>query len=211
MKKPISLLILIVHAFIFAQEAPEKALKEAEKTESFSFKPQIYSYVSHHMNHGYNFLADGHEADFVGFGLQINIVKYNNIKFGIGWEFNDYEVTNPSTIGNIQNSSYFAMFSKIQYQWDILNRWSVEPYLGAGATKIQQKYNNSNNDSFYGMALYAGFNVTFKINPHMSFFTGFNYNNLRFNIDTNKQWEDYFNKVNQTQIQLGLIVSIGEN
>ena len=211
MKKIFLFLFLILNCIVFAQETTDDTLSEFDKRETLSFKPQIYSYVSHQINSGNNFLSDGHDADFVGFGLQLNLIKYYNFKFGVGWEYNGYEVTNPSTIGNIDNSLYFAMFSKIQYQWDVLDHWSLEPYIGGGATKIQQKYNNSHSDSFYGMNLYAGINVVLKINPHIAFFTGFNYNHLRFNIDTTKKWQDYFNKVSQTQIQLGLIVSIGKN
>lgn len=211
MKKLILLLTLVLHSIAFAQQTTEEALTKTEKTETLTFKPQIYSYVSHHMNNGNNFLADGHDADFVGIGLQINFVKYQNVKFGIGWEYNGYDVTNPNTIGVIHRSLYFAMFGKFQYQLDVFNNWSIEPYIGIGATKIQQKYNNSHSDSFYGLNLYAGLNITFKINAHIYFFTGFNYNNLRFNVNTVERWQDYFNKINQTQIHLGIIASIGKN
>ncbi|GGG36062.1 hypothetical protein [Bizionia arctica] len=206
MKKILLLLVMGVPGLLFSQETDK-----TESEETLSFKPQFYFYVNHHINSGDNFLADGHDADFVGVGFQINFIKFHDFKFGLGWEFTDYNVTNPATIGNINNTTYLATFGKFQYQWDILKYASLEPYLGIGATKIQQQYAGANANSFYGMNFYAGLNVTVKIIPNLSLYTGINYNNIWFNVRTNKNWEDYFNKVNQTQIQLGLIVSLGSN
>lgn len=208
MKKIVLFLVMVLPCFLLAQNEENS---DSENTKSFSFKPQFYLYANHHINHGDNFLSDGHDASFVGIGLQLNLLKYQNFKFGIGWEYHNYNVINPATIGNIGYTFYTSVYGKIQYQWDVSKYWSIEPFIGSGATKIRQKYDDSDNDSFYGMNLYAGFNLTFKISPNISLFTGFNYNNIRFNVNTNKDWEDYFNKINQTQIQLGLIVSIGKN
>lgn len=210
MKKVIFLLIVFPH-LLFSQSKNDNDNKEQEVEQTFFYKPQFYIYANHHNNSGNNFLADGHDADFVGVGLQINFVKFHNVKFGLGWEYHNYEVTNYATLGNINNTDYFAVFGKFQYQWDILKHWSIEPYLGIGASRIEQSYLSSESDDFFGMNLYAGLNVTFKITPHISIFTGANYNNIRYRVNTNRQWEDYFNKINQTQILLGIIFSIYEN
>lgn len=212
MKKIVLFVLIVLPYILFAQEEDSKIENnEIKNSEGFSFKPQFYFYANHHINHGNNFLSDGHDASFVGLGLQLNLLKFQKFKFGLGWEYHNYDVINPGTIGNIDNTFYTSIFGRFQYQWDLSNRWSLEPYVGIGATKIQQKYDDSDSDSFYGMNLYVGFNIIFKLIDHISFFTGFNYNNIRFNVNTNKNWEDYFNKINQTQIQLGIIVSIGKN
>lgn len=209
--KKVLLILLVLPSLLFSQANEEKDNTKQEVEQTFFYKPQFYIYVNHHNNSGNNFLADGHDADFVGAGLQINFVKFYNIKFGLGWEYHNYEVTNYSTLGNINNTDYFAVFGKFQYQWDILKHWSIEPYLGIGASRIEQSYLSSESDDFFGMNLYAGLNITFKITPHISIFTGANYNSIRYRVNTNEQWEDYFNKINQTQILLGLIFSIDKN
>ncbi|WP_250433713.1 hypothetical protein [Hanstruepera flava] len=208
MKKVLFLLIVLPH-LLFSQSKNDNADQEVEQT--FFHKPQFYFYISHHINKGEHFLADGHKPDFFGGGIQINFIKYHNVKFGLGWEYHEYNVTDKSTIGNINSSFYHAAFAKFQYQWDILKRWSIEPYLGLGATRIQQRYINSARDDFYGMNFYAGGNFTFKLTKYLSVFTGINYNNIRFNINTNSNWKDYFNKVNQIQMQFGIILTVDGN
>lgn len=205
--KKLLFLFLVLPTLLLAQENEENTKNEEEINQTFSFNPQLYFYVNHHINSGDNFLAEGHEVDFIGGGFQINLIKFNNIKFGLGWDFANYDVTNPVSIGNINNTLYIAAYGKFQYQWDIMKNLSLEPFLGIGATKIQQRYSNSFRDSFYGMNLYAGLNIAFKFTSNFSVFTGFNYNNIRFNVKTTERWKDYFNKVNQTQVQFGIIFS----
>ncbi|WP_053970703.1 outer membrane protein [Mangrovimonas sp. ST2L15] len=218
MKKILFILILIGYStFIKAQETADQNESQSNESKGLSVKPQMYFYTLHHFNYGNNFLSDGHEPKLAGVGFQLNTIEYYNFKLGFGFDYMRYDVTNVATIGNINRTHYHSAYGKILYQWDITKPISLEPYVGLGAVQVRQNFNlnlnalNEDSNSFYGMIFYAGLNVTFNLIDHFSVYVGGNYNNVSFNIDTHKTWEDYFNKINQAQIHLGLIVTFGDN
>ena len=75
--KKVLLLLIILPNLLFSQSNEENDNTEQKAEQTFFYKPQFYIYANHHNNSGNNFLADGHEADFVGVGIQINFVKFH--------------------------------------------------------------------------------------------------------------------------------------
>lgn len=206
MKKILLLAILWIPLSNFAQEEPMQDSQDSEP--AVSFDPQFYIFANHHFYSDDNFLSDGHDPDFLGGGFQVNIVTIHHIKFGLSWEGMDYNVTDISKMGNLGNSYYLAGHGKFQYELNLSKNWSVEPYFGIGAVRIVQAYQGDQKRSIYGLNLMLGTNVCWMFTEHLGAFVGFNYNKTRFKINTNEVYEDYFNKINQAQIHLGLIISV---
>lgn len=202
----ILLLIILCPIFVFSQED-----SETESDSNFEAKPEFYFYLHNQNNFGDNFLSEANKPQFLGIGLQINVLKAYNFKLGLGGEFIQYNVTNETLAGNIEQSFYYAIFSKIQYEIDFGKKWAIEPLIGIGRTRIQQKTGSKNFDDFYGTAFYLGSNLLYKLSDHIAVYLGANYNYTRFNVKTSAAFEDFFRNANQVQFQVGLIFSVGNN
>lgn len=204
--KHILLLACLLPFVVFAQEEQAE-----ESSPIFSAKPEFYLYVHNQNNFGNNFLSEANEPQFLGFGLQVNVLSAYNFKLGLGGEFIQYDVTNVALAGNIDQSFYHAIYMKLQYELDFGNKWAVEPLIGIGKTRIQQKNDDKDLDRFYGTSLYLGSNILYKITNHVAVYLGANYNFTKFDIKTARNYEDFFQKANQIQLQFGFIFSVGAN
>ena len=198
--------IIITDQDVFAQEE-----QVSEISPRVDLKPEFYLYMHHQNNFGSNFLSVANKPQFLGIGLQINMVKAYNFKVGLGGEYIQYNVTNEALAGNIEQSLYSAAFIKVQYEINVGQKWVIEPLAGIGKTRIKQKSGPRNFDDFFGTTLYLGSNLVYKLTNHMAGYLGADYSYTNFNVKTAAAHTEFFHKANQVQLQLGLIFSVGTN
>ncbi|MCG2612046.1 porin family protein [Flavobacterium sp. SM15] len=195
------LLALMLTQIVFAQEEPTK-------TKAFTTKHQFFLNLNYHYNFGDNFLSKANSPSFAGIGIQYNMLKLNNFKAGIAYDFMNYKVTDKALGGNLNSTNYNSLALKIQYEQNLNSEWTVEPYTGIGQVMIQQRSNGSGYGSFYGTSYYLGANVTHKLTDRFSVYSGINYNFTSYNVKTAKEFEDFFQRSNQLQFSLGIIFTI---
>lgn len=200
--KKILLIALLLSQTLFSQEETVK------KDRTFSFNHQLFFFINNHTNFGDNFLSKANEPQFFGFGTQYNFIKFYDFKVGAGYDIMKYKVTDESLAGNISTTNYSNLFLKIQYEYNVSPKWTVEPNIGIGRPSIHQKTGQKSYGRFYGTSYSLGTNISYELMDHIAIFGGVNYNYSGFKVTTAKEYMDFFEKSNQIQVALGLIFSV---
>lgn len=190
------ILIFIWPFLIFSQEQPNK--------NTITFSANFLSYLKYDNNFGTHFLGDATKAQFPGFGLQFDFLKWQNLKFGLGVEFMPYDVVDITMAGNITKTNTRAYFSKFLYELKFGKSLIITPNIGIGSSRVRQKNNTTNLDGFNGIKYYVGTNITYQISEVIGVFTGVNYAFAKYQVNTAAAFESYFRNSSQMQILLGI-------
>lgn len=199
--KKILISLLLFSSFVYTQEIEKR-------DRIFSFNHQFFTYIHNHKNFGDNFLSKANKPTLVGFGFQYNLMKFYNVKFGFGYEYLPYKVTDESMAGNIKSTNHNGLFSRFQYEYALRQKFSIEPYAGIGYSIIKQKNGNRNFGKFNGTSFTVGTNIVYELNNYMSLFGGTNYTYTKYDVKTASDYEKFFQNSNQIQFSLGFIFTL---
>lgn len=207
MKKPILLILLLISFFGYSQEESETEIKKTKKERKIRPDHEFSFYATQHLNFGDNFLSKAHKAD-VGFGTHKNVINIYGFALGIAYEYTRYKVTEPSLAGNIGRANYNNFSGRIAYDYKLFDEMTLVPYIKIGETRLRQKgyIGDYHRDfgGFKGTAYTLGVNFNYNLDKYFYLFTGLNYNYVSYRVNSNPEYQSFFDRSNQIQIHLGI-------
>ncbi len=195
MKKIVFLVVVLISPFFYSQE--KKQVKKID------FEPFFRLNLILPIQTGNHSLANDFDAE-LGFNTNLSLISYDEFSFNIGYQFSKYKVTNLSNIGNINHLNFAVIYGEIDYDIVIYDNLKIIPTIGYGYVSNKYKSNSRKFGIQEGTELRLGSMLNYNFNQTFSTFIGFNYVFTHLNINTNKDFEDYFGKANRFQISLGI-------
>lgn len=161
------------------------------------------AYFVNPMQFGDHSLAKAHD-NYIGYGLNLGMVSYDNFSFHAGWEFVPYKVTDFTKIGNIEQTNYTSLYGAIKYKLTVVKNVELYPAIGFGYAVLKQRGYGRKFGHQDGTEFRLGFTANYRISKQVSFFIGTHYIYNTFEIATNEDYRDFFGKANQIQIAAGI-------
>lgn len=194
------LVLLLITQLVFGQTDSTKTKKEFKFEEEFS----IYGFKTKH--YGNNFLNKANKPEIAGFGAQLVLFKVHDLGFGIGGDLLSYRVTDKALGGNIERSNIKRLYGKLIYYVNINEDIRIEPLVGYDKFIIQQRSGDKKFGRQEGNAFIIGTNVTYKIDKTLAFFIGIEYLKSKIEVNTNPEFETFFNQSKQLNLKLGILL-----
>jgi hypothetical protein len=195
MKKKLFLILLLISQTFYCQEK--------NSVKKISFEPYFrFNYVIP-IQTGNHSLAKDFDSK-LGLNANLSIVSYGALNFNVGYEFSQYKVTTISNVGYINNVNFSVIYGEFDYDVTVNNNFKVIPTIGYGYVSNKYKSNSRKFGTQEGAEVRLGTLLNYNFSKTFSTFVGFNYIFTNLNINTNKDYEDYFGKANRFQISLGI-------
>lgn len=195
MKKNILLVLLLISQSFYCQESSQ--IKKVNFENYFRFNLVLPFQTGNHS------LAKDFDSN-VGVNANLSLVSFEEFSFNIGYEFSQYKVTNFSNIGAIDYVNFSVIYGEIDYDIKVYNYLKLIPNIGYGYVRNNYKSSGRKFGVQEGTELRLGTMLNYNFTETFSTFIGFNYIFTNLNINTNKDYEDYFGKANRVQISLGI-------
>lgn len=208
MKKLTLLTILLISFAGFSQEEePETEIKKTKKERKIRPDHEFSFYATQHLNFGDNFLSKGHKPN-VGFGTYKNVINVYGFALGLSYEYSKYKVTDPSLAGNIKRTNYSNFSGRLAYDYKLSDEMTLVPYIKIGETTLRQKGYIGDYDRdfgrFKGTSYTLGVNFNYNLDKYLHLFAGLNYNYVSYRVNSNPEYQSFFDRSNQIQIHLGI-------
>lgn len=187
--------LLLISQLIFSQE-----IKKATKID---FSPYFRVNCVFPFQTGNHSLAKDFDSNF-GYNANLSLISYGKLNLNFGYEFIKYNIINPSNIGNINHLNYSVIYFEFDYDFEVYKNLKLIPTIGFGYVKNNYKTKNRSFGVQEGSELRLGNVVNYNLNNTFSIFIGFHYIFTNLNINTNKEFENYFGKANRLQLSFGI-------
>ena len=213
MKKLTLLTILLISFCGFSQEEEtqqeetQTEIKKPKKVRKIRPDHEFSFYATQHLNFGDNFLSKGHKPN-VGFGTHKNIINVYGFALGFTYEYSRYRVTDPSLAGNIKRTNYHNFSGRLAYDYKLSDQMTLVPYIKIGGAILKQKGYVGDYDrgfgGFEGDSYTFGVNFNYNLDKTVHLFMGLNYNYVSYSVNSNPEYQSFFDRSNQIQIHLGI-------
>lgn len=197
MKKFLYLIVLLGFTLSNAQKEAPAINKELEFDTYF----RIQTYYPIHF--GNTALAKAHKPR-PGFSVQMNVLDYQNFKAGFGFDFTTYEITDKEVIANLSTSKYTSAYLLMSYEYNVSRKIQITPNIGYGSASLELGSRSSRFGKQGGNEFRIGTFIDYKIGKATYAFAGIHYVSNRFNVRTSPEYEAFFSKANQLQLNLGI-------
>jgi len=187
----------------FQEEEPKKEIQKSEKIKKVRPDHEFAFYLIKQNDFGDNFLSKAHTSK-IGFGTYKNFINVYGFALGIDAESVRYKITDPSLAGNIKWTQYLNFSGRLSYDYKLSDELTLVPYIKIGGTRLRQSSAGRNFGGISGTSYTVGINLNYNISQSAYFFTGLNYNYNSYNVNSNSEYQSFFDRSNQVQIYLGI-------
>ncbi len=139
-----------------------------------------------------------------GFSAQMNFLDFKNFKFGWGFDLCTYDITDKEMIANLSTSKYSSIYMLLSYEYKLTDKIQITPNIGYGSASLALGSRASRFGTQTGNEFRIGSNIDYRIGRAIFLIGGLNYVNNGFDIDTSPEYESFFSKANQIQINFGI-------
>lgn len=154
---------------------------------------------------GNSVYAEAYDAKF-SLGTSFGLLEYSNFKLSVGFEFEQYNITDVSKASNFDFISKYAFFGIVSYDFHLGDNIMVVPQIGYGSSDIHHKMRSERVANQGGTHFRVGCFGDYSLGNNFAFFIGIHYINSTFDVSTNDEFKKYFEKSNQLQLTLGIKV-----
>lgn len=156
------------------------------------------------VNLGYNapsqientFIKQGYRNN-VGLFLELQPVSYKNFGLLIGVQYNDYMAMERSLTGNISSARQTTPYFKIVYQYEIISKLNVNPFVGYGSSRLKEVGVTN------GQTYFTGTNLHYNFYEDISLLVGVQYSKFNYDVKTNSAEKFLFESSSNVQLNLG--------
>jgi hypothetical protein len=148
-------------------------------------------------------LAKAHKPK-PGFSAQMNMLDFKNFKFGWGFDLSTYDITDKEMIANLSTSKYTSIYMLLSYEYKVNNKFQITPNIGYGSASLALGSRASRFGKQTGNEFRIGSNIDYRISNAIFVIGGLNYVHNVFDIHTSPEYESFFSKANQIQINFGI-------
>lgn len=195
MKHFLYLIVAIFSSISFAQN--NTTINKGLEVDTY-FRIQTF----YPIHFGNTALAKAHKPR-PGFSVQMNFLDYRNFKAGFGFDFTTYDITDKEMIANLSTSKYTSAYFLLSYEYNLTDKIQITPNIGLGDASLALGSRSSRFGRQSGNEFRLGATVDYKIGKAIYVFGGIHYVNNNFEIHTSPEYEDFFSKANQIQLNLG--------
>ncbi len=139
-----------------------------------------------------------------GFSMQMNVLDYRNFKAGFGFDFITYDITDKEMIANLSTSKYTSAYFLLNYEYGISEKLQFTPAIGYGSASLELGSRSSRFGKQRGPEFRIGGVVDYRIGKTIFIFGGIYFVTNQFDIATSPEYESFFSKANQIQLNLGI-------
>lgn len=182
----------------------------AQEKSAFQAKPEIKIYGNYTTAFGDNMLAKANDPK-IGFGFCTSPFSVYNFKIGFGFDHMRFTVNNVSLAGNIDETFVRNIYGFVAYPFEITEKFAVEPKLGLGGNRLQQKTGDKDFGKMSGTSFILGTSLEYEIVYPLEVFLEADYVTTKFKVKTHPENKDFFQKANQLNFCVGLKFNISKN
>ncbi|HEX8563452.1 MAG TPA: hypothetical protein VF676_10780 [Flavobacterium sp.] len=169
----------------------------------FELNPVWKFELSRPLPFGDNSLAKAYSNNF-GFGVELDLFKYDRFRLGGGFNFVRYKVAEKSLIGNFEYANYSSEYVAVSYEYPVTEAISITPELGYGYAKLHQKSASRSFGWQDGNELRLGATGNCYFSEYSSVYLAIRFIHTSLDITTNREFADFYSKMNQLQFAVGL-------
>jgi hypothetical protein len=198
----IALLLTAIVAQAQNDSLPTKQAAVIENTKSFRFNNNIRLNFFLPNGIGDNYISRASKGIF-GVGLKINFLEFHNVNVGPGFDFLVYDITDSSKAGRMDNAIINNVYLEFMYRIPVSETITLFPKVSGGATMLHYTGESEYGEQT-GPRYSAGFYADYKVLPWLEAFAGLDYSRTFFSVNTVPEYKDYFEKVQQLNVSVGL-------
>ncbi|WP_284652211.1 hypothetical protein [Flavobacterium terrisoli] len=189
--------------FSFAQDTTN--IKERDTTVNKDLEVDTYFRIQtfYPIHYGNTALAKAHQPR-PAFSMQMQFLDFRNFKAGFGFDFVTYSITDKEMIANLSTSKYTSAYFLLSYEYKATNKIQITPNIGYGDARLDLGSRNSRFGKQNGNEFRIGAYVDYKVSKAIFVFGGVHYISNTFDIKTSPEYESFFSKANQIQINFGV-------
>lgn len=195
MKLSSSLFILFIFAKAWSQNDAEK---------SISFKPEFNIAFVSHLYFGDNYLSKGHKKPTVGALLKMNFIAYKQFLLGVEYEKSTTNVEDFAIGGNIDKTNLNTFRGILSYRFLSTKRFYLDPHFKYGLVNLRQKDGSKFYGNQQGKTIGIGTDLIYNLNKTYNLFLNIGYNYSTLNVNTTREFDDYFNHAQSINFTIGL-------
>ncbi|MEL1242629.1 hypothetical protein AAEO56_00030 [Flavobacterium sp. DGU11] len=197
------LLILLAMSACCSAWAQDTLMKPMERKKPEGRKEYFRMYLVRPNGIGNNVLAKANDGQG-GLGLAVTFYTIDKIHIIGGYDFIQYEVTDPSLAGNIQNTNLATFYLKVLYKIPVIRNVDFNPGFSVGNTTVHQKTHTTSYGKQNGVAVSPGFDIDYRITGGFRIFAGLNYCIAFPKTHTNEEYKSFYSTLQQLNIVFGI-------
>lgn len=189
-------LLVIFSLLCFSLHAQEKE-KEWRVFSGFEM------YYTSFLNTGNTMTQDSHRNYGGGFGFKLGVVEYQNIGFELFYNHTRNKISDIAMIANFDHTRYNDYGLILSYRISLTEKSKLKPGIGYYGSKV--KNTGRKKRAFYdGNGFLIGTDYLFFTTNYFALIVGVHYNYLRFNINANRAYKNYFADAHRIQFKIGI-------
>ncbi|GIZ09288.1 hypothetical protein FUMI01_20150 [Flavobacterium sp. UMI-01] len=159
---------------------------------------------------GDNYLSKANKAN-LGFAASVIFVHFEKIKLGIGYDYINYSVTDISKAGNYHFSRYHSVYGILAYDIKISKAFLLEPSIGIGSVDLKFKDKNRSFGEQSGTDFRIGCKGLYSFDRTFATYVGAGFVTAKFEVNTNPEFESFYDHSKMLQIIVGLRINLDNN
>lgn len=183
------------------------AAQDKVVTKKVYFDPIIRTSLFFPVAFGDNMLAKAHKPQFGG-AMNASLFSLLGVRAGIGGSIAHYKVDDRTLAGDFRRSSYMALYPFLAYPIAVSDKITLSPEVGGGFAFIHQSKSPDRESDQEGFELRAGVYASYRLSQHTSVYGGISYQHAQLEGQAPPALKDYYSKMEQLQIGIGLQVNI---
>jgi len=178
------------------------SLHAQEKEKEWRIFCGFEMYYTSFLNTGNTMTQDAHRNYGGGFGFKLGVVEYQNIGFELFYNHTRNKINDIAMIANFDHTRYNDYGLVFSYRIPLTEKTKLQPGIGYYVSKV--KNTGRKKRAFYdGNGLLIGTEILFFTSNKIAIVGGIHYNYLRFNINANSAYKNYFADAHRIQFKIG--------
>lgn len=190
-------LLIVLSLFCFSVYA-----QEAETENEWIAFSGFDMYYTSFLNTGNTMTQDSHRNYANGFGFKLGIVEYKNMGLALFYNHARNKVNDITMIADFDHTRYNDFGLVLNYQIPLTEKTRLKPEIGYYGSEVKNV--GERRKAYYkGNGLLIGTEYLFLLNQKIAMVVGVHYNYLKFGIEANHAYKNYFANAHRIQFKIG--------
>lgn len=189
--------MVFLSLFCFSVYAQEK-----EEEKDWEIFPGLDVYYTSFINTGNTMTQDAHRKYASGFGFQLGVMEYKKMNVALFYEYARNIINDMTMIANFDHTRYNEYGLVFNYQISLTEKTRIQPGIGYYSTKARN-LGDQRRAIYRGNGFLIGTEYLIFLSDRIALIIGVHYNYVRFNMDANPVYKDYFANAHRIQFKLG--------
>lgn len=166
-------------------------------------------YYTSFLNTGSTMTEDAHRKYANGFGFKLGAVEYKNMGLALFYNHTRNKINDITMIADFKHTRYNDFGLVLNYKIPLTEKSTLKPEIGYYSAKAKNvgearsAINKDRSASYKGNGFLIGTEYLIFTSNNIALVAGIHYNYIRFNIDANPAYKNYFANAHRIQFKLG--------